>query len=221
MRKLGLMMGMTAVAALASTAALATTLTYNTGASAFSCGTALDCTAAGYSVLFSDGTNTETINFSPASGLINDTPTSNISYGTLSLSTTGSPSFSLAGVELALSVSTNNPSGSSGLLSTFSFSTPFGAANPVASFAPASAQIGGDIFQVSGGFSPTSYAFSAFGPAQVVGTIAAAPVSEPATIAMMLLGLAGIGVMGRRHDYKRVFVPASLRSRKALMSSGR
>jgi hypothetical protein len=196
-----------ALAALATTASHATTVTYNTGSSAFSCGTAIDCTAAGYSVLFSDGTNTETISFLPGSGLVSE-PSSNVSFGYLSLSTTGSPIFSLAGVQLALNISTDNPSGSNGLVSTFSFSTPFGAANPVANFSPASAQIGNDVFQVSGGFTPTSYAFSTFGSAQITGTIAAAPVPEPATISMMLLGLAGVALLMRRRADKGVLVPA-------------
>jgi hypothetical protein len=186
----GLLLGILGSFALTAPAS-AGLITYDTSGSSFSCGALADCTVAGNGLSVTIGSGPgETISFVPGSSTVNDTPTSNLSYGNIFI--TGSPLVLLSGLTFALDVSTNG--GPAALLSTGEFSNAFGLGTiPDVNFSPLTGASGPATYTVDHAF--YYLGVGSDNPTQITGTVSAA-VPEVSTWAMMLLGFGGLGMAG-------------------------
>ena len=186
---------------IAADSASAKVVTYDTSGSDFTCGGIAGCSTGTNSITISSNGNYENITFSPTNSLVNDTPTSYVSYGYFHLSLDGS-GFNVSPITFELKVSVNG--GAAQTLSVGSFTVPFGDSFPAVTFSPLAGGVGGENFTVNSG---PSY-MSIYSDPQISGTIAAGAAPEASTWAMMLIGMAGLGFVAHRRSTKGVAAQA-------------
>ena len=183
---------------IAADSASAKVVTYDTSGSDFTCGGIAGCSTGTNSITISSNGNYENITFSPTNSLVNDTPTSNVSYGDFHLSLDGR-GFNVSPITFELKVSVNG--GAAQTLSVGSFTA---ASFPAVTFSPLAGGVGGENFTVNSG---PSY-MSIYSDPQISGTIAAGAAPEASTWAMMLIGMAGLGFVAHRRSTKGVAAQA-------------
>ena len=199
------------IAGLVATLATADTLTYNTNPSIISCGGAVGCVQTGPTSVTVNGTIT--LSYVPASGVLIGLPATSLSFGSLTVTGTGT-GVSLSGIILNIVINATITG-----TSTTSYVAPLPnglvtGATPTATitFSPSSTLTGATTFTVMptvyllpagviGGTTALLSAPAVAGTVTILGTVTSTP--EPSSSLMMSLGFGGMLGLWRRRATRK------------------